>query len=164
MIWSDETAIVMGVRRGGVRIWRQPSEKYHRTCIRRRWKGYSEFMFWGCFSYDRRGPCHIYRKETAASKKAAEEFMRQINTQNEPTKKLEWELSTGVSRLGLRNNPGRKPTWKWDEKHGKLVRRRGNGIDWWRYKTEVLESKLLPFAKECQQDRPATLVQEDKAH
>ncbi|KAF7565430.1 hypothetical protein PtrM4_002320 [Pyrenophora tritici-repentis] len=48
--------------------------------------------------------------------------------------------------------------------NGKLTR--GNdkgGIDWWRYQTEVLLPKLIPFAKECMRERPGTLVQEDKA-
>ena len=39
----------------------------------------------------------------------------------------------------------------------------GNGVDWYRYQTEVLIPKLLPYAKQCQITRPGTLVQEDKA-
>lgn len=45
VIWSDETAIVLGHRRGSYRIWRQPDEAFVKSCIRERWKGYSEFMF-----------------------------------------------------------------------------------------------------------------------
>lgn len=29
------------------------NERFLRSCIRERWKGASEFMFWGCFSYDK---------------------------------------------------------------------------------------------------------------
>jgi transposase len=59
VIWSDETSVILGHRRGAVRLWRSDTEAYERTCIRRRWKGYSEFMFWGCFSWDKKGPYHI---------------------------------------------------------------------------------------------------------
>jgi len=45
VIWSDETSVILGYRRGGYRIWRRPEERYLRTCIRERWKGFSEFMF-----------------------------------------------------------------------------------------------------------------------
>ena len=45
VIWSDETSIVCGFRRGGYRVWRRSNERYTKSCIRPRWKGYSEFMF-----------------------------------------------------------------------------------------------------------------------
>ena len=46
---------------------------------------------------------------------------------------------------------------------GKLARGGGKGIDWWRYKEEILLPKLLPFAKECEKERSGTIVQEDRA-
>jgi hypothetical protein len=45
VIWSDETSIVLNHRRGGYRIWRKADEALLKSCIRERWKGYSEFMF-----------------------------------------------------------------------------------------------------------------------
>jgi transposase len=65
VIWSDETSVVLNHRRGGYRLWRKSEERLVKSCIRERWKGYSEFMFWGCFSYDKKGPCHIWKSETA---------------------------------------------------------------------------------------------------
>ena len=59
VIWSDETSVTMGGQRGRRRVWRLQSEAYLKHCIRRRWKGFKQFMFWGCFSYDKKGPCHI---------------------------------------------------------------------------------------------------------
>jgi transposase len=55
LIWTDETSVLLGQRRGGYRIWRQPWERVVKSCIRPRWKGYSEFMFWGSFSYHYKG-------------------------------------------------------------------------------------------------------------
>jgi hypothetical protein len=86
-----------------------------------------------------------------------------LNEAREPIYKEQWELQSGLSRLGLRKKPGRAPKWRWSEKTGKLVRRsKGNGVDWYRYQHEVLLLKLLPFAKKCQQAH-SVIVQEDKA-
>jgi hypothetical protein len=164
VIWTDETSVVLGHRRGGYRIWRRPEEQVVKSCIRERWKGYSEFMFWGCFSYDKKGPCHVYRPETKIEKEIATWKISQLNADLEPVMREEWELSTAMRRTGLRNKPGKKPTWRWTETTGKLVRKPGSaGIDWWRYQTCVLIPKLIPFAQACKQDRPQIVVMEDKA-
>ena len=83
----------------------------------------------------------------------------------EPIYREEWELSSGLQRMNLRAQatPGRKPQWRFTKKTGKLSRGSGKGIDWWRYRTKILEPKLIPFAKVCAQNRPKTIVQEDRA-
>ncbi|KMP01311.1 hypothetical protein CIHG_01600 [Coccidioides immitis H538.4] len=43
VIWTDETSVVLGHRRGALRVWRTTLEAYDRTCIRRRWKKASTF-------------------------------------------------------------------------------------------------------------------------
>jgi hypothetical protein len=164
VIFSDETSVVIGHRRGGYRVWRTKDEPFLKSCIRERWKGYSEFMFWGCFSYDQKGPCHIWQPETAAEKRQAEKKIAEFNKILEPIARTEWELNTGFNRLGLRNKPGPKPQWKWDLPHGKLARTsKKGGIDWWRYYDKILKEKLIPFAKKCIETQPRTIVQEDLA-
>lgn len=163
VIWTDETSVVLGHRRGGYRIWRTSKEALVKSCIRERWKGYSEFMFWGAFSYDKKGPYYCWRKETAAEKKKALKEIEEMNKELEPELRAQWELLTSMNRLGLRSKPGRKPQWQWDKAHGRLQRGRGSGIDWYRYQTKVLKPLLIPFAQECMKDRPGTVVQEDKA-
>jgi transposase len=164
VIWSDETSVVLLHRRGGYRIWRTAKEKVNKTCIRERWKGSSEFMFWGSFSYDKKGPCYCWRPETAVEKRLAEEELEAMNKALEPAAKEAWELSMTMSRLNLRQKtPGKKPTWRWNKKSGKLTRGGKGGIDWYRYRKHILGPKLLPFAQECALERQATLVQEDKA-
>ena len=163
VIWSDETSVVLNFRRGGYRVWRTADEAFSPTCIRERWKGYSEFMFWGCFTYDKKGPCHCWLPETAQEKKQAQKDIEKLNKKLEPIAKEQWELSTGMSRLGLRDKPGTKPQWSWNAKTGRLTRQKGKGIDWWRYQKEILIPKMIPFAKECMESRSGTLVQEDNA-
>jgi len=164
VIWSDETSIVCGYRLGGYRVWRRPEERFVKSCIRPRWKGYSEFMFWGCFSWDQKGPCHIWSKETPDEKKKNDKLLAKFNEELEPILKAEWELITPTRRLGLRNKPGPKPVWKWDKDHGKLIREgKAGGIDWFRYCQQVVAPKIIPFVKELEATRPGILVQEDGA-
>jgi hypothetical protein len=66
VIWSDETSVILLYRRGAYCVWRTKEEAFVRSVIRERWKGSSEFMFWGCFLYDRKGPCYCWAPETAA--------------------------------------------------------------------------------------------------
>lgn len=91
-------------------------------------------MFWGCFSYDKKGPCHCWGPETAKQKKLAKEEIEKMNEELEPILQREWELSTSMRRLNLRQQTaGPKPAWKWDSKTGRVSRGSGKGIDWYRY-------------------------------
>lgn len=134
VIWLDETSVVLNHHRGGYRIWRAMDERFVKSCICSRWKGYSEFMFWGCFLYDKKGPCHIWQLETATERKKAQAVIDKLNEELEPRMREEWELNTGIRWMGLRNLPGPKLGWRFTEATGKLVRNQGHGgIDWWRY-------------------------------
>ena len=73
-------------------------------------------MFWGCFSWDKKGPCHIWETETTQEKTAAQKELDRINKENEPRYRQEWELSTGVRRMGLRNRKDRELKWQYTEK------------------------------------------------
>ena len=164
VIFSDETSVILLHRRGGYRIWRTKDERFLRSCIRERWKGASEFMFWGCFSYDKKGPCHCWLPETTQEKRDAEKEIERLNDEIEPALRTAWEIETGIRRLNLRQNPsGRKPTWKFTAKTGKLGRGKKGGIDWYRYQRHILLPKLLLFAQECAIQRQGMLIQEDKA-
>jgi hypothetical protein len=72
-------------------VWRLPREAYDKHCIRRRWKGFSEFMFWGAFSYDKKGPCHIWEKETAEEKRERKADLEARNSLIEKANKKKWE-------------------------------------------------------------------------
>jgi hypothetical protein len=90
----------LGHRRGGYRLWRLATEKVNKKAIRARFARATEFMFWGAFSYDRKAPCHIWRPETAAEKKASTIEVQKINEAIEPELRQAWELTTGMQRLG----------------------------------------------------------------
>ncbi|KAF7575754.1 hypothetical protein PtrM4_010940 [Pyrenophora tritici-repentis] len=121
VIWSDETSVVLNHRRGGYRVWRKADEALTRSVIRERWKGYSEFMFWGCFTYNYKGPFHVWRPETAQEKREAALKIEEMNKILEPIMREEWELTIGMKRIGLRNKPGRAPQWRWTKENGRDV-------------------------------------------
>lgn len=84
VLFSDETSVQVGHRRGGERVWRKPDEKDDDTVKRNRWKGYSDFMFWGSFSYNHKGPCHIWKDETKEEKLLAQKTIDKLNKEREP--------------------------------------------------------------------------------
>ena len=170
IIWTDETSVILGSRRDvRRRIWRRPNEQLVAACIRRRWSGYSEFMFWGSFTYDLKGPMHIWKKETSAEKKQADADLAARNKALEPVAKRLWMQKVKADRLKYiqehngRVPGGRAPVWEWDARHGKLTRNSKGGIDWYRYAKYIIIPKLVPFAKRCMLLRPGTIVQEDGA-
>lgn len=152
VIWSDETAVVINHRRGGYHVWRTSEERFVKSAIRERWKGYAEFQFWGCFTYDSKGPCHVWHPETTQEKKKAQEELEALNAELEPILREQWESQNRLKRSKPGGTVGRRPQWKWDAKHGKLTRREGSGVDWYRYQKEILMARLIPYAKECGQD------------
>jgi hypothetical protein len=82
VIFTDKTAVQLGGTRGKRRIWRLPGEGYNKHYIRRRWKGFSEFIFWGSFTYDKKGPCHVWEKEIAEEKRERKADLDKRNKKN----------------------------------------------------------------------------------
>jgi transposase len=163
VIWTDETSVVLGTRRGmRTRVWRKSYKAFEGSNSKVRYKKYSEFMFWGCFSYDKKGPMHIWKKETAAEKKEAKAFIDKLNAALEPLAKAKWEREQARKRA-LRRRGGRRAVWKFDKRHGAIDRGGRGGIDWYRYQTNILLPKLFPFARKCREIRPNTVVIEDGA-
>lgn len=85
---------------------------YNPTVIRRRYAGYTEFMFWGSYSWYCKDPCHIWQTESEAEKKAAQEELKRLNAMYEPIAKEAWKLGHSMRRLGLRSFLGQKPIWR----------------------------------------------------
>jgi hypothetical protein len=133
---------------------------HHPDVIHRRWKGFSEFMFWACFSYDKKGPCHIWKKEIEKEKKEIQKYINRWNRGNENRLKEEWEFANGLKRINLARQPaGKKPVWKFNEQNSKRVRKnKKERIDWYRYGKLILKEKLLPFARRLLKYRQNTIV------
>jgi hypothetical protein len=46
-------------------------------------------MFWGCFSYNKKGPYHCWTLETNKEKEAASAWIDELNRKLKPIKKAE---------------------------------------------------------------------------
>jgi hypothetical protein len=80
---------------GGIRekrrIWRLPGEAYNKHYIQRRWKGFSEFMFWGSFSFSKKGPCYVWEKEILQEKRDCKANLNARNSLIEKANKQKWK-------------------------------------------------------------------------
>ena len=75
--------------------------------VTRRWKGFSEFIWWSCFSWYAKGPYHIWELETKAEREAYLKDLAARNAARYELDKMEWELSYSLERIQLRGNrPG----------------------------------------------------------
>ena len=116
-------------------------------------------MFQGCFLYDYKGPYFIWDKETAIAKRKADAELVRRNALKEDDYKLNQELITATRRkLRVRSQAkGKEPQWKQQKTTGKLVRKgKARGIDWYRYREEVLKPLVFPFIKQYN-----LIIQED---
>jgi hypothetical protein len=152
VIFSDEASIIVFAKRGMQNISRF-SDK------RERYNNYSEAMFWGCFTYDHKGPCHIYYPETKEQKLAneakmdtlngeeIEEECRELFDEQERAKEAEWD------RKG-KKWPTIRASWElfWKNNKFKKTAARG-GVDNLRYTYEVLEPHLIPYYDEIMLQR-----------
>jgi hypothetical protein len=67
-------------------------------------------MFWGYFSYDKKGPYHIWKKEISQERKQTDKELLNLNIALEPQLQTEWELNNDMRRLNLRRRPaGQRP-------------------------------------------------------
>jgi hypothetical protein len=123
----------------------------------------------GVFSYDQKGPCHIWEDETLEEKKYAQAELKRLNRLKEDDDRAAWELNQQLKREAYYGRHGRRiggvpAKWKHTVDNGAYVREKGKrGIDWWRYQQVILIPLLIPFAVECMVDRPDTILQEDNA-
>jgi hypothetical protein len=153
VIWTDETSVSLGHRRGTTWVWRRTGENMDPTVVQRGWKKATEFMFWGCFSYDHKGLCHIWRRKTAEEKRREHAILDGWNELREPERRQRWEdarLLIHLSRGGRER--GQPAQWRFTKANDKLVReaKRG-GIDWLRYLFQVVVPKNFPIAERCKE-------------
>jgi hypothetical protein len=93
VIFSDETSVQLGGVRGRRRVWRKKNETHHPYVIARRWKGFQEFIWWSCFTYDEKGPYHIWEAETPAERKAATADLAARNAAKYDKDHADWLIS-----------------------------------------------------------------------
>ncbi len=125
--------MILSFRRDKRLQWRTFKEKHVKIYIRRRWKEFSEFVFWDCYSYDKKRSFHIWKAETATEKQVAQKEKNEINARLKLIVEENWKLETSMRQMRLKNSEDRKLNWKWDKRYEKVVRKKKNDFDWYRY-------------------------------
>jgi transposase len=63
ILWTDESSFEIGKNSQQVHVWRNPSERFHSSCIIPSFRsGRQTVMVWGCFMWGKRGPLVILPK------------------------------------------------------------------------------------------------------
>ena len=147
VVHSDETSIRVGETRGPIWVTRLPEEAYHKDCVDVRYRGYTEMMFWGCYTSEMLGPSFMFTKETAPERELARE---DLNKRNE-----DYLAQQQIIKEHFLTKQAKKPKSRRLKRvpkpNGQLLERNKNtkgGIDWYRYQTYVLLPRLIPFIHE----------------
>lgn len=112
-----------------------------------------------------KGPCHVWRHETAAERQQSEKDLSEQNARLEPIAKARWEAAQslmGVSRGGKKAR-GRVAKWKFTKQYGLKKRIGKGGIDWYRYQEVILKPLLIPFYNQVKEKYGTAWLQEDGA-
>ncbi len=126
---------------------RTKEEAYHKDCVNVRYRGYTEMMFWACYTSEIKGPCFMFSKATAPERKEAQKDLDNRNTWYHVQQQIikeQFEAEQRKKPLSRRLKRVPKP-------NGVLSERNKNtkgGIDWYRYQTYVLLPRLIPFIYE----------------
>ena len=81
--FSNKTPARVGEQRGIKRAWVQPGEEYHDDVKLAKIKPTCTLQFYGAFTYNSKGPCHIYTEETTTQKQLAKKVLELKNKENE---------------------------------------------------------------------------------
>ena len=90
VVFSDEASILVREQRGFQRISCTLEERFHPDVIKVQYNNYLEAMFWGCFSYDHKGLCHIYMKEDLLKTADWDQIINEKNTEIKPKLQAEF--------------------------------------------------------------------------
>lgn len=156
-IFTDEISIVPGQVRGRNGVWRRVGEEYQgdKGTVDRKKKPGSSAMFWGAICYGIPGPGHVWTTETSKEKEIAAEILKTENKQQELAAKIALEATP--PRLKKRDRP---PTYLTEQK---ICKKGVKGIDWYRYRKEILRPHLYPFYQKVNSLRDGAVIMEDGA-
>ena len=163
VVFTDEATARVGEQYGMKRAWAQPDKIYHEDVKRAKIRPTCTLQFYGAFTYDSKGPCHIYSKETKAQKQAAKKALEKENKENEAQRKKLVPISRAVLRE-IREPEANSRKWPFTKKH-LIVRgnRSRGGVDRYRHREEVLKPLIKPWLKELKTLGRKPILLEDRA-
>ena len=178
-IWTDEMSLIVGTHYGPERVLRRADEEYHPDCLNLKRPGETTVMFWGAIIYGippSECPFFIWEKETEEEKVEAEAILKEENKEIEKRNEMgreemerriaageyyppNWVNPDGSKKRGRKPDPFRE----FKEAKKRRSKNRKGGIDWFRYREQVLKPLLYPFYDRIKQERPYVQLMEDGA-
>ena len=137
----------VGESRGQIWVTRRHDEVWNKDCIDVRYRGYTEMMFWGCYTSEIRGPSFMFTKETAPERHQAQE---DLNDRNSEYLLQQQVIKDQFLAERAQETPSRRLKCV-PKPDGALFERNKNAkgeIDLYRYQTYVLLPRLIPFIHE----------------
>ncbi|KAF1977106.1 hypothetical protein BU23DRAFT_565254 [Bimuria novae-zelandiae CBS 107.79] len=115
------------------------------------------------FTYDSKGPYHIYGTESAEAKRIAKQRLDKENQRNkEQRQRLVPQARAALQELGDADANSR--AWAWAKRHElKRGDRSRGGVDGYRHSEEVLKLLLVPWINSLYEEGRAPLLLEDGA-
>jgi hypothetical protein len=148
--YSDETPARVGEQCGMQRAWFRDGERYDEDVKKDRVQKYSQLQFYGIFTYNHKGPCIIFERETPLEKSindmllgAENEERRAIATSAQTRSRAALNLMN-ESDINGRATPRKSQYTKKDD-YTRGLKSRG-GIDGFRHREETLK-RIVPWLK-----------------
>ena len=122
--------------------------------------------------YYKKSLYYIQEPQTTKEKEQQEVDIKKWNLKQEAADKAIQEAKIEAFKASVRYKKNREmfkadkeklvEPWKYTKDNGAIAVKKGKGgINWYYYHKEILEPKLLPFAKKLIRKNPNTIVQED---
>lgn len=148
--YTDETPARVGEQRGMQRSWQRDGERYDEDVKKDRVQKYSQLQFYGAFTYNHKGPCVIYERDTPLEKflndaiiEAENEERRELAASSQLRARKALNLMSD-SDINSRYNT-RKPQYTKKDDYTRGFKSCG-GIDGLRHREEALKV-LIPWLK-----------------
>jgi hypothetical protein len=148
-IWTDEMSIKVGSHYGLVTVIRRKEEEYYTDYIDLERQGEVTIMFWAAICYGiapSECPFFVWEVETKEEKEKAQ---AEINSWNEEIDQHNAEIYQKLKEKNQSLPKGERHRGRLSNQYRVQKKRRSDnrkgGIDWYRYKTKVLDPLLYPF-------------------
>ena len=146
------------------RAWFRPEEKYDKDVKHDRIQKYCKLQFYGAFTYNHKGPCHIYAQETKAEAQAAEVALTRENAERrKQATSAQYHARAALRAIDPndRNLRSRKAQYTKKDNYVRGTRQRGS-IDGYRHREEALK-KVVQWIQGLRAQGVEVILLEDGA-
>lgn len=156
-------------RRGMLRAWQLPDEKYDKDVREFKTDNFTTDMIWGSFAYGRKEPIYFEYEETQEKKRRLQHLLDLENQDEQLAHYLAFASLLALRELKAeekgKKKPGFVPQLSVNLRNNiktRSDRTKEHDVDWLRHREEPL-SLLFDFVKELMKKERQSIVLEDEA-